>query len=75
LAAVAAVSSAFADNPASLAVSRALGYHPNGVGRLAPRGEPRDHLHLRLTRRGWQEHRHCEVKVTGLAECRDMFGV
>jgi RimJ/RimL family protein N-acetyltransferase len=75
LGAVAAHSSAFADNPASLAVSRALGYQPNGVSRRAPLGEPQEHLGLRLTREGWEEHRHCEVEVSGLDSCRDMFGV
>lgn len=75
LGAEAARSSAFADNPSSLAVSRALGYEPNGVGRMAPRGIPREHLYLRLTRQRWQEHRYCDVAVTGLETCRDMFGI
>jgi RimJ/RimL family protein N-acetyltransferase len=72
--AVAARSGAFADNPSSLAVSRALGYQENGVGRTAPRGEPRDRIDLRLTRQRWQDHRHCPVEVAGLDSCRDMFG-
>jgi RimJ/RimL family protein N-acetyltransferase len=75
LGAVAARSSAFADNPASLAVSRALGYRDNGVSRDIRRGEPAEHLHVRLTRRRWEEHRYCEVAVEGLDACRDMFGV
>lgn len=75
LGAVAAHSGAFADNPASIAVSRALGYEPNGVGRKAPRGEPRDMVYLRLTRQRWDARRHCEVEVTGLAGCRDLFGL
>jgi RimJ/RimL family protein N-acetyltransferase len=75
LGAVVATSSVFADNAASLAVSRALGYEPNGVGRKAPRGEPRDHLQLRLTRERWQARRYCDVEVTGIDTSRDMFGV
>lgn len=75
LGAVTARSGAFADNPSSLAVSRALGYEDNGVTRSAPRGEPRDQIVLRLTRERWQAHRYCEVEVTGLDSCRDMFGV
>jgi RimJ/RimL family protein N-acetyltransferase len=75
LGAVAAASSAFVDNPASLAVSEALGYQPNGISRMAPRGEPRDHINLRLTRERWESRRFCEVEVTGLDACRDMFGV
>jgi RimJ/RimL family protein N-acetyltransferase len=70
-----ASSSAFADNAASLAVSRALGYVPNGVSRMAPRGEPREHIGLRLTRERWAASQYCEVEVTGLDACRDMFGI
>ncbi|MPZ25276.1 MAG: GNAT family N-acetyltransferase [Micromonosporaceae bacterium] len=75
LGAVAAESGAFIDNPASLAVSRSLGYQDNGRRRRAPRGEPREQQLFRLTRQRWQEHRFCEVEVTGLDSCRDMFGV
>lgn len=75
LGAVVARSSAFTDNPASLAVSRALGYEPNGVSRVAPRGEPREHVALLLTRDRWDDRRYCDVEVTGLASCRDMFGI
>jgi RimJ/RimL family protein N-acetyltransferase len=75
LGAVAANSGAFADNAASQGVSRALGYEPNGVDRVASRGKPRDHVNLRLTRERWEARRYCEVEVTGLDTCRDMFGV
>lgn len=70
-----AYSGAFLDNPASLAVSEALGYEPNGIRRMAPRGEPREQRDLRLTRHRWEAHRRCEVAVEGLASCRDMFGI
>jgi RimJ/RimL family protein N-acetyltransferase len=73
--AVAAYSSAFTGNPASLRVSEALGYRPNGVGRRAPLGEPLEHLLFRLSRERWAAHRHCQVEVEGLHSCRDMFGV
>ncbi|HEY8475156.1 MAG TPA: GNAT family protein [Natronosporangium sp.] len=75
LGALAAESSAFTDNQASLAVSRALGYQPNGVDRAAPRGEPRELIRLRLTRERWQERRFCQVEISGIDACRDMFGV
>jgi RimJ/RimL family protein N-acetyltransferase len=75
LGAVVARTSAFADNGASQAVTRALGYQDNGVTRDVRRGEPTDHLHFLLTRQRWQEHRHCDVIVEGLDTCRDMFGV
>jgi RimJ/RimL family protein N-acetyltransferase len=74
LGAVAARSGVMAGNPASLAVSRALGYQDNGISRGAPRGKPVDRINLRLTRQRWQQHRYCEVAVEGLASCRDMFG-
>jgi RimJ/RimL family protein N-acetyltransferase len=41
---------AFVVSTASAGVSRSLGYEPNGVGRLAPLGEPRDTLRFRMTR-------------------------
>lgn len=75
LGAVIARSAAFAGNAASLAVSRALGYQDNGIGRAAPRGEPVDRIELRLTRERWQAYRLCDVEVTGLDACRDMFGI
>jgi RimJ/RimL family protein N-acetyltransferase len=72
--AVAARSGAYVDNAASLGVSRALGYQENGVGRVIRRGQPADHIWLRLTRERWQAHRYCEVEVEGLDSCRDLFG-
>jgi RimJ/RimL family protein N-acetyltransferase len=75
LGAVLARSSAFVDNPASMAVSRALGYQDNGVSRDVRRGEPAEHRQVMLTRDRWQAHRLCEVEVEGLDACRDMFGV
>jgi RimJ/RimL family protein N-acetyltransferase len=74
LGAVAARTSAYADNAASQAVSRALGYHDNGITVDNRRGAPTEHRHLRLTREAWLAHRHCEVRVEGLETCRDMFG-
>lgn len=42
-------SGAFTDNPASLAVSRKVGYRPDGTARLARRGGPAVNQRLRLT--------------------------
>ena len=75
LGAVTARSCAFTDNPASLAVSRALGYQDNGVSREVRRGEQAEQLHVRLTQERWAAHRFCDVEVKGLDTCRDMFGV
>lgn len=76
LGAQAAVTSAWHDNHASLGVSRALGYRPNGESFLA-RGDGADTLvHLRMTRTDWLAagagH---EVGVAGLDACRPLFGV
>ena len=47
-----AESSAFLDNAASNAVSRALGYEENGFGSLAPQGVARDTQTVPDDRRG-----------------------
>ena len=68
-----AESAAFDDNPTSLAVSRALGYEPDGESRAAPRGEARRILRLRLPRERWV----CryDVEFDGVAECLPLFGL
>jgi len=75
LGAEAAVTSAWHDNHASLAVSRALGYVDNGV-QFHPRGDARgDMLHLRLTRGAWASRGHLPVSITGFGPCRPYFGL
>lgn len=73
--AVAARTAAFVDNRASLAVSRALGYEQNGITRVWGRDQPVQCQHFVLSRARWEQHRSCEVTVTGLEHCRDMFGL
>jgi RimJ/RimL family protein N-acetyltransferase len=68
-----AESEAFIDNPASNRVSLAVGYEPNGFGRLAPRGVPRQTQRFRLTVDGWRARPRPEVEVEGLASCLDLF--
>jgi RimJ/RimL family protein N-acetyltransferase len=72
-----AITSAWADNHASLSVSRALGYVDNGVS-VHQRGEGAAEMaHMRLTREqwlasGWADH----VVVAGLDErCMTFFGL
>ena len=71
-----AITSAWTDNHASLAVSRALGYVNNGVY-AHPRGETVGEMaHMRLTREqwlasGWGDR----VVVAGLDECLTFFGL
>ncbi|HUY97931.1 MAG TPA: GNAT family protein [Verrucomicrobiae bacterium] len=74
LGAVAATSAAFADNPASLAVSRALGYTPNGESWTLRRGAPARTVQLRLDRAQWLARPHPDIVIENLDGCRAMFG-
>ncbi len=66
---------ALLDNPASNGVSIAIGYEPNGFGRLAPRGVARETQRFRLTVDGWRARPRPEVGVEGLAACLGLFGL
>ncbi|MEU7641994.1 GNAT family N-acetyltransferase [Streptomyces sp. NPDC039016] len=70
-----AVSGAYADSAASLAVSRKLGYHEDGIERHAVRAEPAVLRRLRLTAEQWQQHQLVPVKMEGLPECLPWFGL
>lgn len=70
-----AVSSAFLDNHPSNAVSRALGYRPDGHMRLAPRGVARELQRWRLTRADWLARTRPAIVIEGLEACLDMFGL
>jgi RimJ/RimL family protein N-acetyltransferase len=76
LEAVQAVSSAWQDNHASLGVSRALGYVPNGERRQL-RGDAIDVMvHLRLRREDWLARAdRPPVEITGFEPCRPLFGL
>ncbi|MDQ1617191.1 MAG: hypothetical protein QOJ60_3130 [Actinomycetota bacterium] len=79
LAAEAAITSAWHDNGASLGVSRALGYQPNGVS-LDPREPDRTRadtmVHLRLTRADWLAGGRAKgVTIDGFEPCRPLFGL
>jgi RimJ/RimL family protein N-acetyltransferase len=69
-----AVSGSFVDNPASAAVSRALGYEEDGIEVLAPRGEARELIRWRMTADQWHARERPHVEVGGLEHCWDMFG-
>jgi RimJ/RimL family protein N-acetyltransferase len=76
LAAQAAITEAWHDNHASLGVSRALGYRPNGES-LHRRGDGVDVMvHLRLTREGWLTRAdRPQVAISGFEPCRPLFGL
>ncbi|HEX4222593.1 MAG TPA: GNAT family N-acetyltransferase [Pseudonocardiaceae bacterium] len=70
-----AVSSAFARNTTSLAVSRKLGYVEDGIERLVIQDELVIDHRMRLTRTAWEQHRTVEVTIDGLEPCRAMLGL
>ena len=73
--AVAARTEVFPDNHASQAVSRKLGYEPDGVSRDARGTQALVSDRLRLTRARWEKQNHPPVRIDGLAACRTTFGV
>ncbi len=70
-----AVWSAFTDNPASLWVSRKLGYADDGIERQVSRGKPAVIQRLRLDRDTWHATQKVPVTIHGLQPCLHMFGV
>lgn len=76
LQAQAAISSAWHDNYASLAVSRALGYRPNGESAHQREDGVDTMLHLRLRRTDWLAGRGAEgVSIEGAEACLPYFGL
>ncbi|MCO5967526.1 GNAT family N-acetyltransferase [Actinoallomurus soli] len=67
-----AVSAAFADNAASFAVSRKLGYREDGIERRVVRGRPMVVRRMRLDRAGRPT---VPVTIEGLAPCLPLFGL
>ncbi|MEV1328249.1 GNAT family protein [Micromonospora costi] len=70
-----AVTESFAENPAPLAVSKRLGYQPDGISRDVLHGEVRVSERLRLSRRDWAASDRIAVTVDGLDACRELFGL
>ena len=76
LAAEAAITSAWHDNHASLGVSRALGYRPNGESLHAHPGRVDVLTHMRLLRADWlASGAGDQVEITGFDPCRPLFGL
>jgi RimJ/RimL family protein N-acetyltransferase len=71
-----AVSSAWADNAASLGVSRALGYELNGLSRHTSEGRASVLQHVLLTRQRWEASGgSAGITIRGFDACRPMFGL
>ncbi|MEV4974579.1 GNAT family N-acetyltransferase [Streptomyces scopuliridis] len=75
LGAVTARSVSFIDNHASMAVSRKLGYQPDGIKRDVLHGQVVESQWFRLSRQGWSRQEQVPVTVSGLTACTDFFGV
>ena len=75
LAAQYATSNAFLDNPASLGVSRKLGYTDDGIARQLNRGQPTTLQRLRLDRETWESTHSLPVAIVGLEPCLPAFGL
>jgi RimJ/RimL family protein N-acetyltransferase len=69
-------SAAFEDNAQSLAVSRKLGYQPDGTAVMARRGRPATDLRLLLTKEDFAAHRpDWSLEVAGVADALPMLGL
>jgi RimJ/RimL family protein N-acetyltransferase len=70
-----ASSEAFTDNDASNAVSRALGYEPNGTTWATRRGDPALLTAWKLTREQWEQSRRDDIQLTGVEACWPVLGL
>jgi RimJ/RimL family protein N-acetyltransferase len=71
-----AISGAWHDNHASLGVSRAMGYEPNGVARHVHGDRVSELVNLRLSRERWDRSGLAEgVEIRGFEPCRELFGL
>jgi RimJ/RimL family protein N-acetyltransferase len=69
LEAVEASSDAFVDNQGSNAISRGLGYEPNGFDWATRQGEPALLNRWRLTRDAWEHRRRDDIQLHNLKAC------
>jgi len=74
LGAVRAESGAWHDNPASLGVSRKLGYEENGDEWMLRGDKPDREIRLVLHRERWEQHRRDDIEIVGLEPCLPFFG-
>ncbi len=58
-------SGAFADNPASQAVSHRVGYLPNGATRVARGGQPTAHTNYLMTAERFEQMREANMVLLG----------
>ena len=68
-----AYSSAWEENTASLGVSRALGYRPNGTALRLRGHETALQINMVLERADWEQRRRDDIEITGLDSCLEFF--
>jgi RimJ/RimL family protein N-acetyltransferase len=69
-----ALTRAFVDNDASLAVTRRLGYEDTGRQLVVRRDAPAWMLAFGLARSRWEERRRDDIVIVGLDACLELFG-
>jgi RimJ/RimL family protein N-acetyltransferase len=69
-----AETSAAESNPASLGVTRKLGYKPNGTRVHAVEGKTRLELCFVLERADWEQRRRDDIEIESLGPCLALFG-
>lgn len=71
-----ATTAAFDDNPASLGVTRRLGYEPNGEEIRVRRGRPARSLRWRMGTEAFRQRvRRDDVELSGVAACLPLLGL
>jgi len=68
-----ASSDAFVDNHGSNAISRRLGYEPNGSDWATRQGEPALLNRWRLTRDGWEQRRRDDIQLHNIEACHALL--
>ena len=70
-----ATTASFTHNAAPLAISRKLGYRPDGITRDVLHGRVMVSQRMRLTREDWERTERPAVTVNGLEACLPLFGL
>lgn len=70
-----AETAAFADNHASIGVTRSLGYDENGWRIMDRDGQPSRQLQFVMTRDRWEQIRRDDIEVDGLEPCLPLLGL
>lgn len=68
-------SAAFADNGASVHISRSLGYEQTATEHVEAHDESREAFHFLMTPELWYARERPPIEVDGFDECRDWFGI